>query len=274
MLLVSYSVWRGNERSGARVPRGRKIGRGRVGTRRALRRPRDCPCGEPGIPAFSRQRGHPLPSPVRGRQDTGVNSMRTTPHLQAKVRVFGLQDRRHRARPRRHGRFRHPRQRAGRERILGFPHRGSRRLRQRRRRLSTTTCSMAASAPMTVSRFGAAAGYDIQMDRFVFAGEGEFIESTIDRRIRRTAAPARHARPSRSPRRSPRSTTSRAAATSPSAAARAMSSRRTFLLYGKLGYSWHKLAIEGARAPTTASPFTHSTSRSISPACASAPAAR
>ena len=89
---------------------------------------------------------------------------------------------------------------------------------------------------------GAGAGYDVQMDRLVFGGEAEFTESTLDREYQEQGA-----RPA-NPIATPISATyniegggdiylgARAGfAVSPNA-----------LLYGKIGYSWHKLAIEGS----------------------------
>ena len=89
---------------------------------------------------------------------------------------------------------------------------------------------------------GAGAGYDIQMGQFVFGPEVEFTESTLDREYQEQGA-----RPA-NPIATPISATyniegggdiylgARAGfAVSPNA-----------LLYGKIGYSWHKLAIEGS----------------------------
>ena len=89
---------------------------------------------------------------------------------------------------------------------------------------------------------GAGAGYDIQMGQFVFGPEAEFTESTLDREYQEQGT-----RPAL-PVATPISATyniegggdiylgGRAGVTvSPN-----------FLLYGKIGYSWHKLAIEGS----------------------------
>jgi outer membrane immunogenic protein len=89
---------------------------------------------------------------------------------------------------------------------------------------------------------GGGAGYDIQMGQFVFGPEAEFTESTLDREYQEQGT-----RPS-TPTATPISATyniegggdiyvgARAGfAVSPA-----------FLLYGKIGYSWHKLAIEGS----------------------------
>jgi len=99
--------------------------------------------------------------------------------------------------------------------------------------------------------FGAGAGYDFQMGQFVFGPEAEFTESTLDREYQEQGL-----RPT-NPIATPISATYNIEgggdiyvgarggfAVSPS-----------FLIYGKIGYSWHKLAIEGSGTDNGA-PFT------------------
>ena len=92
---------------------------------------------------------------------------------------------------------------------------------------------------------GAAAGYDVQMDRLVFGIEGEFTESTLDREYdEQGTRPPRPAQPIATP--------ISATYNIEGGGDIAVSGRAgyvvspAFLLYGKIGYSWHKLAIEGS----------------------------
>ena len=88
---------------------------------------------------------------------------------------------------------------------------------------------------------GAGAGYDFQMGQFVFGPEVEFTESTADREY-----DERGARPA-----NPIATPISANYTINGGGDIYVGGRGgyaiwpNFLLYGKIGYSWHKLAIEG-----------------------------
>jgi len=89
---------------------------------------------------------------------------------------------------------------------------------------------------------GAGAGYDVQMGQFVFGGEVEFTESTLDREYQEQGA--RPANPIATP---VSATYNIEGGGDIYLGARAgFVVSPTFLLYGKLGYSWHKLAIEGS----------------------------
>jgi outer membrane immunogenic protein len=91
---------------------------------------------------------------------------------------------------------------------------------------------------------GGAIGYDLQMGQFVIGAEGEFTESTLDREYQEqvTLPPT----PSQ-PIARPISTIYNIEGGGDIAvAARAgYVVSPAFMIYGKVGYSWHKLAIEG-----------------------------
>jgi len=92
---------------------------------------------------------------------------------------------------------------------------------------------------------GAAAGYDVQMDRFVIGIEADFIESTLDKEYdERGTRPPRPAQPIATPISAIYNIESGGDISVSARAGYVVSP--TFLLYGKIGYSWHKLAIEGS----------------------------
>ena len=88
---------------------------------------------------------------------------------------------------------------------------------------------------------GGGAGYDFQMGQWVFGVEGEFTESTLDREYQEQGL-----RPA-----NPIATPISAVYNIEGGGDIAIAGRAgyvvspNFLLYGKVGYSWHKLAIEG-----------------------------
>jgi outer membrane immunogenic protein len=100
---------------------------------------------------------------------------------------------------------------------------------------------------------GGGVGYDYQMGQFVIGAEGEFTESTLDREYQEqvTLPPV----PS-NPIARPISTVYNIEGGGDVAiAARAgYVLSPNFMLYGKVGYSWHKLAIEGT-GTDNGSPF-------------------
>ena len=89
---------------------------------------------------------------------------------------------------------------------------------------------------------GAGAGYDIQMGQFVFGPEAEFTESTLDREYQEQGN--RPANPIATPISATYNIEGGGDIYLGARAGFVVSP--TFLLYGKIGYSWHKLAIEGA----------------------------
>jgi outer membrane immunogenic protein len=89
---------------------------------------------------------------------------------------------------------------------------------------------------------GAGAGYDIQMGQFVFGPEAEFTESTLDREYQEQGA--RPANPIATPISATYNIEGGGDIYLGARAGFVVSP--TFLLYGNIGYSWHKLAIEGA----------------------------
>ena len=92
---------------------------------------------------------------------------------------------------------------------------------------------------------GAGAGYDVQMDRLVFGGEVEFTESTLDREYdEQGTRPPRPAQPIATPISATYNIEGGGDIYLGARAGYVVSP--TFLLYGKIGYSWHKLAIEGS----------------------------
>ena len=91
---------------------------------------------------------------------------------------------------------------------------------------------------------GAGAGYDVQMDRFVFGGEAEFTESTLDREYQEQGTrPPIPTNPIATPISATYNIEGGGDIYLGGRAGFAVSPN--FLLYGKVGYSWHKLAIEG-----------------------------
>ena len=88
---------------------------------------------------------------------------------------------------------------------------------------------------------GAGAGYDFQMGQFVFGPEAEFTESTVDREHDEQGA--RPANPIATPITANYNVNGGGDIYVGGRAGYAVSPN--FLLYGKIGYSWHKLAIEG-----------------------------
>jgi outer membrane immunogenic protein len=89
---------------------------------------------------------------------------------------------------------------------------------------------------------GAGAGYDFQMGQFVAGIEGEFTESTLDREHQEQGA--RPANPIATPISATYNIEGGGDIYVGGRAGFAVSP--AFLLYGKIGYSWHKLAIEGS----------------------------
>ena len=89
--------------------------------------------------------------------------------------------------------------------------------------------------------FGAGAGYDVQMDRLVFGGEAEFTESTLDREYQEQGL--RPANPIATPISATYNIEGGGDISVGGRAGYVVSPN--FLLYGKIGYSWHKMAIEG-----------------------------
>lgn len=89
---------------------------------------------------------------------------------------------------------------------------------------------------------GAGAGYDFQMGQFVFGPEAEFTESTLDREYQEQGA--RPALPIATPITAQYNIEGGGDIYVGGRAGYAVSPN--FLLYGKIGYSWHKLAIEGS----------------------------
>ena len=89
---------------------------------------------------------------------------------------------------------------------------------------------------------GAGAGYDFQMGQFVFGPEAEFTESTLDREYQEQGT-----RPA-----NPIATPITAMYNIEGGGDIYLGARGGFavspmvLIYGKVGYSWHKLAIEGS----------------------------
>lgn len=98
---------------------------------------------------------------------------------------------------------------------------------------------------------GAGAGYDIQMGQAVFGIEGEFTESTLDREYQEQGL--RPALPVATPIVASYNIEGGGDFYLGGRAGFVVSP--TFLLYGKIGYSWHKLAIEGAGSDN-GTPFT------------------
>jgi len=88
---------------------------------------------------------------------------------------------------------------------------------------------------------GAGAGYDVQMGQFVFGPEAEFTESTLDREYQEQGL--RPANPVATPISAAYNIEGGGDIYVGGRAGYAVSPN--FLLYGKIGYSWHKLAIEG-----------------------------
>lgn len=88
---------------------------------------------------------------------------------------------------------------------------------------------------------GAGAGYDFQMGQFVFGPEAEFTESTADREYQEQGT--RPAQPIATPISATYNVNGGGDIYVGGRAGMAVSPN--FLLYGKIGYSWHKLAIEG-----------------------------
>lgn len=88
---------------------------------------------------------------------------------------------------------------------------------------------------------GAGAGYDVQMGQFVFGPEAEFTESTLDREYQEQGL--RPANPIATPISATYNIEAGGDIYVGGRAGYAVSPN--FLLYGKIGYSWHKLAIEG-----------------------------
>jgi outer membrane immunogenic protein len=88
---------------------------------------------------------------------------------------------------------------------------------------------------------GAGAGYDFQMGQFVFGPEAEFTESTIDKEHQEQGV--RPANPIATPISATYNLEGGGDIYVGGRAGYAVSPN--FLLYGKIGYSWHKLAIEG-----------------------------
>jgi outer membrane immunogenic protein len=89
---------------------------------------------------------------------------------------------------------------------------------------------------------GAGAGYDFQMGQFVAGIEAEFTESTLDREYQEQGL--RPALPIATPITATYNIEGGGDIYLGGRAGFAVSP--AFLLYGKLGYSWHKLAIEGS----------------------------
>src|SRR6188474_2859199 len=90
---------------------------------------------------------------------------------------------------------------------------------------------------------GAGAGYDVQMDRLVFGGEVEFTESTLDREYdEQGTRPPRPTQPIATPISATYNIEGGGDIYVGGRAGYVVSP--TLLLYGKIGYSWHKLAIE------------------------------
>jgi outer membrane immunogenic protein len=98
---------------------------------------------------------------------------------------------------------------------------------------------------------GAAAGYDVQMGQFVFGVEADFVESTLDREYDEQGL--RPANPIATPISATYNIEGGGDISVGGRAGFAVSP--TFLIYGKIGYSWHKLAIEGTGSDNGA-PFT------------------
>ena len=91
---------------------------------------------------------------------------------------------------------------------------------------------------------GAGAGYDVQMGQFVFGGEAEFTESTLDREYQEQGTrPPIPTQPIATPITATYNIEGGGDIYLGGRAGFAVSPN--FLLYGKIGYSWHKLAIEG-----------------------------
>lgn len=98
---------------------------------------------------------------------------------------------------------------------------------------------------------GGGGGYDVQMGQFVFGPEAEFTESTLDREYQEQGA--RPANPIATP---ISATYNIEGGGDIYVGGRAgFAASPNFLLYGKIGYSWHKLAIEGSGTDNGA-PFT------------------
>ena len=89
---------------------------------------------------------------------------------------------------------------------------------------------------------GAGAGYDFQMGQFVFGPEAEFTESTLDREYQEQGV--RPALPIATPITAQYNIEGGGDIYVGGRAGYVITP--TFLLYGKIGYSWHKLAIEGS----------------------------
>jgi outer membrane immunogenic protein len=89
---------------------------------------------------------------------------------------------------------------------------------------------------------GAGAGYDFQMGQFVAGIEAEFTESTLDREYQEQGL--RPALPIATPITATYNIEGGGDIYLGARAGFVVSP--TFLLYGKIGYSWHKLAIEGS----------------------------
>jgi outer membrane immunogenic protein len=98
---------------------------------------------------------------------------------------------------------------------------------------------------------GAGAGYDFQMGQFVFGPEAEFTESTLDREYQEQGA--RPALPVATPISATYNIEGGGDIYLGGRAGFAVSP--AFLVYGKIGYSWHKLAIEGSGSDN-GTPFT------------------
>ena len=91
---------------------------------------------------------------------------------------------------------------------------------------------------------GAGAGYDFQMGQFVFGPEAEFTESTLDREYQEQGTrPPIPTNPIATPISATYNIEGGGDIYLGGRAGFAVSPN--FLLYGKIGYSWHKLAIEG-----------------------------
>lgn len=89
---------------------------------------------------------------------------------------------------------------------------------------------------------GAGAGYDFQMGQAVFGVEAEFTESTLDREYQEQGV--RPVQPIATPITATYNIEGGGDIYVGGRGGYAVSP--AFLLYGKIGYSWHKLAIEGA----------------------------